>query len=563
MTGVQTCALPICFSATVPGTYSVVVTDANGCMGANSGVLSQTTPHIAVIKEVICKISNSGCDELGSAYDGHKSATGVKAGTQCPAFCYRIIVLNDGTCPLTSVTVNDPLFGGALGGYPTSLAVGDTATNFFQKTLCADTQNRVIASGASGSVTVTATNFANVVVKQAGVTCSKQVSLDGVNFSNSVQIPQDGAGHLVVYKITVTNTSDPGVVLANLVVSDPLLTGCDLASQTPATLGSGSFSVICSQTLNCANISGGKLINTSTVSADVSSEDGAFCVTQSDDLPVSVSSTCQATVECVGQPGCRTTGGGKQPTEDTCPPVNYVTHGGQVGAPFAQASTPDCATDVGFNNPCIRGEYQHVRHSKGGSGNFHAASNGNEHDFDSLMCACLPCDHTDIASPFGGCHPADRVYAGANPLQPGKHFGLCNPGDRICGPEPRKAPANKICFSGVGDFTDSHGKRTENKVVFRVDLEDRSEPGGAHPGGGKAPPDRYRMRMWIVDPTQVDSAAVKALRATVACKDALTEVIPSTLDCLHTATPAPDIDDGGDLDRGNRQIHPTTGARCD
>jgi hypothetical protein len=62
--------------------------------------------------------------------------------------------------------------------------------------------------------------------------------------------------------------------------------------------------------------------------------------------------------------------------------------------------------------------------------------------------------------------------------------------------------------------------------------------------------------MWFItgDPC---STANKALRATVACKDALTEVIPCTLDCTGGATPAPDIDDGGDLDRGNRQIHPT------
>ena len=69
-------------------------------------------------------------------------------------------------------------------------------------------------------------------------------------------------------------------------------------------------------------------------------------------------------------------------------------------------------------------------------------------------------------------------------------------------------------------------------------------------------PDRYRMRMWIIDPAQVDSPAILALRATVACKDATTEHIPCTLDCVGGPTPAPDIDDGGDLDRGNRQIHP-------
>src|SRR5207249_1679635 len=102
------------------------------------------------------------------------------------------------------------------------------------------------------------------------------------------------------------------------------------------------------------------------------------------------------------------------PTPDTCPEIKYVTHGGQVGAPFAVAGAPSCASNTGFNNPCIRGEYQHVRHIKGGlKGNFHAASNGNVHQFDSLMCACLPCDDFTLTTPSWPtsnltCHPQDR-----------------------------------------------------------------------------------------------------------------------------------------------------------
>jgi hypothetical protein len=252
--------------------------------------------------------------------------------------------------------------------------------------------------------------------------------------------------------------------------------------------------------------------------------------------------------------------------------VAYVTHGGQVGAPFDAACAPDCALGLagGFNNPCIRGEFQHVRHIKKGlMGTFHAASNGKEHDFDSLMCACLDCVHNDTA-PCGvqtsnpvACqnetclnHPLDRSY-GTNSLINGLCFDKTKAG---CGPFPPAAPANKICFSGVGDYVCTQGKKTENKVVFRVDLEDHSEPGGAHPKGGSPPPDRYRMRMWFIDPTQVSSQATLNLRATVSCKNAATEVIPCTLDCSGLSTPLPDIDDGGDLDRGNRQIHPSTGA---
>ena len=41
---------------------------------------------------------------------------------------------------------------------------------------------------------------------------------------------------------------------------------------------------------------------------------------------------------------------------------------------------------------------------------------------------------------------------------------LCGPHDRICGPEPRRAPANKICFSGVGNYTMSNGKKTPQNL---------------------------------------------------------------------------------------------------
>ena len=44
--------------------------------------------------------------------------------------------------------------------------------------------------------------------------------------------------------------------------------------------------------------------------------------------------------------------------------------------------------------------------------------------FDSLICGC------------------DGVFDGK----------LCNPGDREPGPEPRPAPANMACWTGVGTF---------------------------------------------------------------------------------------------------------------
>src|SRR5262249_42125006 len=122
-------------------------------------------------------------------------------------------------------------------------------------------------------------------------------------------------------------------------------------------------------------------------------------------------------------------------------------------------------------------------------------------------------------------------------------------GDRTQGPTPPRAPANKACFSGVGDFSASGGQRTM-QVAFRVEVADRGEPGGTN---GPMPPDAYRIRIWLPNPTAGETAP--NLAAAVCCTNATPEqgVVPGT----NGATAgAPDIDDGGDVVRGNIQIHP-------
>jgi hypothetical protein len=200
------------------------------------------------------------------------------------------------------------------------------------------------------------------------------------------------------------------------------------------------------------------------------------------------------------------TGGAGLAGSDTSPPVNFTTHGGQVGAPVgvATAFAPD--------STCIQGEWQHVRHGKAADDKFHAST------FDSLMCACLACGTSRSSGAAGG---------------------LC---DSVCGPQPPPAPANKICFSGPGDFTPDGGRKSERNVVFRVDAEDHGEPGRS---------DRYRIRIWFVPP---DSDAGLALRRSVACANPLSEAVSTTT--------MPDIDDGGVLDTGNEQIHRAIGHSC-
>jgi hypothetical protein len=218
-----------------------------------------------------------------------------------------------------------------------------------------------------------------------------------------------------------------------------------------------------------------------------------------------------------------------------------VTHGGQVGAPVGTATVfdPDSA--------CIRGNWTHQRHGKGGKeGDLKARS------FDSLLCACLGGE---------GC-----TNAGV------KIGSICNPGDRVCGPEPSKAPANKIAFSGVGDYADDTGKKASRSVLFRIDLEDRGEPGGSHPGGGTAPADRYRIRVWVLtdaELVQLQNPADRLLgfRQAIAASLASTPVQDGAVDgngnrvSIALGTPvfgvrAPDVDDGGVLGNGNVQVHP-------
>jgi len=249
--------------------------------------------------------------------------------------------------------------------------------------------------------------------------------------------------------------------------------------------------------------------------------------------------------------------------------LDHISHGGQLGAPF---SLNDCGQVLG--DPCIRGQWQHTRHYQG-QGNpqdqvnadFHTVNNQTNKlkgVFDTLMCACLGCC---VDGQFVGSAIANN---------------LCNPDDhKFCGPQPRPAPANAIIFTGIGRFKPAadanNGKgSTEQYVVFRVYVEDRSEPGGVHPGGSVDPADVYCFQAWLttvpvakkVDYSQVAVAFRKAL-ASDSCAfiqsistATATGVPPGTLpNSTVMALPA-DIVDMGPLYNGNQQIHPSTSATC-
>ncbi len=507
-------------------------------------------PNICVTKEITCFVGEptkgKGGGSIGGGCEDNYSdlATGVKTADEllCPSFCYRITVTNCGLDTLTNVTVIDSKLD-LSGIFPTTLTPGQVVQVIVSAVRhCNNTTNTVTATGTSevNGQTVSALDSAVAVVKIAEIICEKIVvsedAVDNDPLDNFLLLPAGDVAHTVTFYVKVSNNGD--VDLANVTISDAVLAEFGCAPPAPFSLAAGDSVTIslCTNLLSCINL---PLTNVITVSAEIDRGTNFLCVHDSlAGTNVTVSSTCDAIVACQPPSGCRTTGGGRQERDKTFPLVRYVTHGGQVGAPVGNANScdPDSA--------CIRGEWQHVRHIQGGlKGNFHART------FDSLNCACLACD--------GG--PGETVG------------GICNANDRDCGPLPRKAPANKIAFSGVGNYALTNGRRTPRSVLFRVDIEDRSEPGGSHPKGGNPPPDRYRIRIWVLNAAQVarlndPNDRMLTERCAIAATPQNTPLLDGT---SQNQVPTPlgeevfglvglplSIDDGGELDRGNRQIHP-------
>jgi hypothetical protein len=333
------------------------------------------------------------------------------------------------------------------------------------------------------------------------------------------------------------------------------------------------------------------------VQGTVTNTPGIACLYGPNGQPLQTSvSQCPACVSCCLAPTCRVTGGGTLYAGDVsinCTnvttvlfddladaaglTVDHISHGGQLGAPFSQM---DCGTRL--NNPCIRGEWSHHRHydnkNNGASSDFdmdfHSANPNPTGHFDTLMCACLPCCSDQInLKP----HP---------PGWDGFKFKVCNPDDRrICGPLPRPAPANAIIFTGIGTFTPqttaNSKKAAKYYVIFRVYIEDRSEPGGIHPGGAKMPGTVYCFQAWNTG-VQIGKKGswdtiMTEFRAALGADSCafLTAMqngdlpqgsLPNPNVCIDPTKPntcfQADVVDQGPLHDGSQQIHPSTGATC-
>ena len=591
--------LPAGFIGSV--TDTVVASGNDACTGAlvtNNANCTTTIapppPKICVTKGIICGPMGTPVPLCSPTNNYLKVDTGVNGAT----FCYRIIVSNCGPITLTNVMVTDTQLG-TLSDFPTTLLPGQTATNTYSKSYAgvpdgATTNiNVVTASGTANGVTTNATDNATAIVVPIGVQCNitlfSSFNLDSVTNGNHVTLPTGSSNTPVEFLLTICNTGDADldVSLTNV---PPLFTDGTLSIvlDVPATTNipaGGCITIDGWMAVTCPGIQ----IQT-TVQGTAVGTAAIPCIYNSQGTAVTTAaSSCTATVVCAPAVSCRVTGGGTLFAGDVSTNcinvvttlyddlnsnlVDHISHGGQLGAPFSQM---DCATRL--DNPCIRGEWEHVRHydsSQNGPQdnfdmNFHSANPNPTGHFDTLDCGCLPCC-------FNGTN-----YVGNDPAPPGWSnfkFKVCNPDDRrICGPLPSPAPANAIIFSGIGTFTPQssvgNGKNAEKRyVVFRVYIEDRSEPGGIHPGGAHMPGTVYCFQAWdtgIPIMKKPDFSTVAVAFRTALGQDSCAFMAamqndtlpPGTLPSRTVDSVAADVADQGALRDGSQQIHPSTGATC-
>jgi hypothetical protein len=478
---------------------------------------------------------------------------------------------------LTNVTVLDTNLSMSLTNcsFPTTLGLGQSYTCVIPGVVsCDDEGGSVVACGVGtlSGQTVCTNDAAGVVIREISLTC--ETTVNGERF---IEIPCDGQPHLVTNVLRICNTGD--LPLTDIRIHAPHLVAlggaCAEIANLSLSLDAGACTNIelCVDAPVCEPNCGVVFSNFVQVSGSVDLSKTNVCAytynaTNGLDL-VSTTTECSAVVGCQIPNACRVTGGGRQDDPLAFPHnVRYVTHGGQVGAPVGN-KVCEVTDDFYLGNPCIHGRWTHVRHAKGGlRGNFHARY------YDTLDCACL--DTTTVATnisiltPWGTNQNYVNLVYGSGTVTD----GVCNADDhKVAGPQPRPAGANKIVFTGVGDWADPNGRRAPRACLFRVDIEDRSEPGGSHPKGGVAPADRYRIRIWVLTNDELAKLRgggtgadkyLKGFRTAIGACNGLNVQDGATVPNGAAAfgVRAPDIDDGGELERGNHQIHPAI-KKCD
>jgi hypothetical protein len=565
--------------------------------------------ELTINKEVACYLGQNNCGTFGDV------ATGVRDDS-CPAFCYRFTITNPSTTvPLVLTSVRDVSSDGTSADLTSQfnaggpIAPGGSRTiSVAPRTHCANTTNVVTAICTDADGTrheVRDTNIA--IVLKIDLDCvdlllHSSIDTDGISQgeinsdgtvdpadNNHVTLPANTQNAPITLTLTLRNIGTATITVDQLIGLPAGLYDCATGTPVdPSTLVGFDLAAGASRTivLGCVDVSCPGASFSISAHGVASDQGGTLCVFNAQGVRVGdTSDACPASVDCAPpevEAACRVTGGGvllpgnvdhsciDVPTTIFPSVVNHltvkkITHGGQLGAPFAHM---DCGAILG--NICIRGNWSHTRHYEG-TGNprdvvdmsFHSETPKGR--YDSLFCACLGC-----------CDPETGAFIPASSGGKFKKFQICNPDDhKICGPQPRPSPANAIIWSGVGRIrpeTDggSNQKATEY-VIFRVYIEDRSEPGGNHPGGAVEPADIYCFQAWKTGIKEVKRPDFS--QVWLDFRRALGEANCAFLEGLSAGAqpigslPSPtvngvtaDIQDCGPMYSGNHQIHPVTGA---
>ncbi|MGE5225767.1 MAG: hypothetical protein ACM3OO_02725 [Planctomycetaceae bacterium] len=153
---------------------------------------------------------------------------GLNVVKTCPASAtvgdtiqYAITVENTGSDNLNDLVVNDPLLGGNLSGFGTSLAAGASITKQFPYTLTAS------PDPVTNTVTATATGATSNSSVTDSADCTTDVLFPDLKIQKKADATPVSAGDAVGYTITVTNDGEG--VAKGVVMTDTLPTNAGLS----------------------------------------------------------------------------------------------------------------------------------------------------------------------------------------------------------------------------------------------------------------------------------------------------------------------------------------------
>jgi hypothetical protein len=333
---------------------------------------------------------------------------------------------------LENVTVTDTDENGTVTlASGLSLAPDETVelTRFSKTWPVGSHTNTVNATGESTLDDSTATAVpatAVATVLEINIECSIELTstfdLDNNPSDNHVTLPTGSVDTPVEVTLTLENTGTADLIVTNVDGLPPLVDCADDVTPVdaavvlglPLTIPAGSS---ISTPLGCWLVSCPSASFTAVAHAIADSEEGTLCVFDSSGNIITDSSPgCSADVSCEDVVTCRTTGGGtlyNGDTDQSCKtvtttlfpltsngtetgkPLDHISHGGQLGAPFAVDLCPETADDLG--NPCIRGQWQHTRHYVG-KGNPRDVISMNFHSNTPKACLTCTCAHASVAA---------------------------------------------------------------------------------------------------------------------------------------------------------------------